>query len=126
MLSNADDIVGRIKAVLETIRTREQQIKQIKDDIEYSKTILAELLAQQAGGNYRVSNRKAKVGDTIIIIDDEYSLGLYKIGDVLKVLARHGQILYVDKTFIHDDNENNVRVLDGEYVVLEPKEAANE
>src|SRR5690606_24889904 len=94
-LSNADDLVGRIKAVLETIKTKEMQAKQIEDDIKYSKAILAELIAQQADVKYHVAHRKAHAGDTILVVRDEYSGGYYQVGQIFKVLARYDGWVYV-------------------------------
>lgn len=111
-------IENRIKSVLETIKTKEMQAKQIEDDIKYSKAILAELIAQQAGAKYRGVQRKAKAGDTILVVKDEFSGGYYQVGEILKVLARHDGWVYVDKTYETGENDN-VRLTDYDYVVLE-------
>ena len=113
-----DYVQEKINTVLNEIKTYEEKISYYRKEIERAEKTLSELLEQKFAEQYKVVKRLARAGDTIMITKDDFTgTGRYKVGDIYKVLARFDSRVFIDKTDKHTDD--NIRVLDYDYVVLE-------
>ena len=84
------------------------------------KTLSPTDIIRHNGERYRMVDRKADVGESILIVDEYMSGGKYSEGDVLKVDGVGSSGVYVNsaKTKIGPNNSGYISY--GEYIVLEP------
>lgn len=113
-----EPVQAQIENVLAEIKEYEKEITQFREKIERSEKRLLELIKQNYSNQYKIVKRTAHVGDTIMIIrEDPTGTERYKIGDIHKVLARYDLRVFIDKT--EEVTGDNIRIIDGDYVVLE-------